>query len=138
MRVGKVTFANGREIENGRKTDEGEWGGRNGDGGESGGGGGRNGRDSERVKSWMQQNRRAGHLLTLKDTSKELKVSALPRAPPEALAKFFSGRRILDQTGAGREEGRRQKHNDIQIGTLNIVSGRSNRLEMVCKKAQEV
>ena len=29
-RVGKVNFANGREIENGRKTDEGEWGGRSG------------------------------------------------------------------------------------------------------------
>ena len=40
----------------------------------------------------------------------------------------------MNQTGAGREEGRRQKHNDIRIGTLNIVSGRSNRLEMVCKK----
>ena len=136
-RVGKRSIVSGREIENGIKTDEGEWGGSNGDEGESGGGGGRNGRDLERFRStrrWLQQDKRAGHLLTLKDTSKEHKVSALPRALPEALAKFFSGRQILDQTGAGREEGRRQKHNDIRIGTLNIVSGRSNRLEMVCKK----
>ena len=35
------------------------------------------------------QDWRAGYLLTLKDTSKELKVSALPRASPEALAIFF-------------------------------------------------
>ena len=40
-RVGRLNFANGREIENGSKTDEGEWGGSNGDGGESGGAGGR-------------------------------------------------------------------------------------------------
>ena len=52
-------------------------------------GGGRNGCESERVIEEVQQDRRAGHLLTLKDTSKELKVSALPRAPPEALANFF-------------------------------------------------
>ena len=33
-----------------------------------------------------------------------------------------------------QEEGKRQGHHDIRVGTLNIVSGRGNRLEMVCKK----
>ena len=46
----------------------------------------------------MEQDWRAGHLLTLKDTSKELKVSALPRAPPEALANFFPGLRVSKLT----------------------------------------
>ena len=32
------------------------------------------------------------------------------------------------------EEEKRQGHNDIRVGTLNIVSRRGNRLEMVCRK----
>ena len=33
-----------------------------------------------------------------------------------------------------REDRKRQRHDDIRVGTLNIVSGRGNRLEMVCRK----
>ena len=33
-----------------------------------------------------------------------------------------------------REDGKRQRHNDIRVGTLNVISGRGNRLEMACKK----
>ena len=38
--------------------------------------------------------------------------------------------------GKGREDGKRRQHEDIRVGTLNITSGRGNRLEMVCKKLQ--
>ena len=33
-----------------------------------------------------------------------------------------------------QEDGKRQRHDDIRVGTLNIISGRGNRLEMVCRK----
>ena len=60
-RVGVRNIASGREnrleIENGIKTDEGEWGGSDGDEGESGGGGGCHGRDLEQfrpTRRWIQ------------------------------------------------------------------------------------
>ena len=36
--------------------------------------------------------------------------------------------------GKEREDGKRRQHEDIRVGTLNIMSGRGNRLEMACKK----
>ena len=38
--------------------------------------------------------------------------------------------------GKGREDRKRRQHEDIRVGTLNIMIGRGNRLEMVCKKLQ--
>ena len=35
-----------------------------------------------------------------------------------------------------RDERKIPKHEDIRVGTLNIVSGRGNRLEMACRKLQ--
>ena len=38
------------------------------------------------------------------------------------------------KNGKEREDGKRWQHEDIRVGTLNIMSGRGNRLEMACKK----
>ena len=41
---------------------------------------------------------------------------------------------VKRKDGKEREDGKRWQHEDIRVGTLNIMSGRGNRLEMACKK----
>ena len=41
---------------------------------------------------------------------------------------------VKRKDGKEREDGKRRQHEDIRVGTLNIMSGRGNRLEMACRK----